>query len=127
MLSHTENSVRGVRAKELPRFARRESPSPRVAIVGCALSLVFCLTIPGMFQKSVKSADKRPHLGKALRSALLDETRSGEDIFLGSGASPVVHTMLHVHNGERVITPQVTPIPSVLYMQSPTDRAPPVS
>ena len=127
MLIRTHNSVVLLHRKELPRFKRRESWSPRVAVVCGALSLVFCLTVPVVFQKSAKSTDKRLPLGKVLRSALPDETRSGEDVSLGSGVLPVVHALLHARTGERVTVPQVTPIPSVLYMRPETDRAPPVS
>ena len=127
MFLHTQNFVVLLHRKELPRFARRESWSPRVAIVCGALSVVFCLTIPVVFQKSAESTNKRLQLGKVLRSALPDEIRSGEDVSLGSGVFPVAHALLHARTGERVTAPQVTPIASVPYTRPVTDRAPPVS
>jgi hypothetical protein len=123
---HTENSVLLLQKKQLTRFMRRESRTSRV-VIGCALSVVFCLTIPVVLQKSAPSTDKRLHAGNVLKSALPDETRNGEDLSLGTGVFPVVHALLHARTGERVGAPQVTPIPSVLYMRPATDRAPPLS
>jgi len=127
VLIRTQNFVVLLHRKELPRFAGRESWSPRVAFVCGALSLVFCLTVPVVFQKSAKSTDERLPLGKVLRSALPDETRSGEDLSLGSGVLPVVHALLHARTGERVTVPQVTPLASVPYTRPETGRAPPAS
>ncbi len=126
MLVRTQDFVVLLHGKELPRFARRESWSPRVAIVGGALSIVFCLTIPVVFQKSAKSTDKRLQPGKVLRSALPDEIRNGEDVSSGSAVFPVVHALLHALTGQRVTAAQFEPIASVLYMRPEADRAPPV-
>jgi hypothetical protein len=114
------------REQELARFEYRESQSLRLAFGGCALSLVLCLVMPFVIQKSARSTDTRLHPGKVLRSALPDEGRDGEHISLGMGV-PVVHDLLHAHSGEHVTPPQVTPIPSVLCVRPATDRAPPAS
>ncbi len=91
---------------------------------GCALSLVLCLVIPFVIQKSARSTDMRLDPGKVLRSALPDEGRDSEQISLGPEA-PVVHALFHARSGERVTPPRVTPIPSVLSVRPATDRAPP--
>lgn len=126
MVLLTQKSGLLVREKEVTRFDYRESRSLRLAFGGCALSLVLCLVIPFVIQKSARSTGQRFHQANVLRSALPDEGRDGEEISSGLGA-PVVHALLHAHSGEHVTPPQVAPTPSVLYVRPATDRAPPVS
>ena len=118
MLIRSQNSVQCSVQERVAAIRARESWSPCVAIV-CGGSVVFCLTIPVVFQKSAESTNKRLQLGKVLRSALPDEIRSGEDVSLGSRGLRA-HALLHARTGERVTAPQVTPIASVPYTRPVT-------
>ena len=127
MLVHTEKPVRLSLEKKISRLAYGQSPSRGIAFGCCALSLLFCLTVPAVIQKNVKSTDQQLHPGKVLRTAIPDESRSGEDLTSGFSPVPVVHAIWHEHHGESVSGSRVMPIPSVLYVRPATDRAPPVS
>src|SRR5882672_4383557 len=97
-----------------------------LAIACCAVFLTCSLATPLAAHRKARSKScSNP--GKILRAALPDETRDGERCCVTLGTARVEHAILQLHNRESVVSPRITPIPSVLYLRPATDRPPPRS
>jgi len=123
VLLHTQKSVE-VRRSALS--GRRSVFECGLAIACCAVFLTCGLATPLAAHRNTTSKSSTTP-GKILRTALPDETRDGERCTVTLGTARVEHAILQLHNQERVVSPRITPIPSVLYTRPAADRAPPRS
>jgi len=123
VLLPTKKSVAAKRGSQA--LERRVHGLSQTYVACLVLCSAICLTLPLFTQGSSGSKKDRPAPGKLLLRALPDDLRSDDSLRLEIGAVPVVHTIWRIQRFEDVTIPPVTPIPSVLFVRPPSDRAPP--